>query len=87
VSFAGLHQIPQPCLGEVPQLSTAHAQALNVALGLGAGPPPRQLLVANAVVALLKRAAAEQPVLLIIDDLPWLDRASALVLRLDHFKY
>jgi DNA-binding CsgD family transcriptional regulator len=82
VSFAGLHQVLQPCLGEVPQLSTAHAQALNVALGLGAGPPPGQLLVANAVVALLKRAAAEQPVLLIIDDLPWLDRASALVLSM-----
>ena len=37
-------------------------------------------LVASAVLALLERAAKEQPMLLIVDDLPWLDRASALVL-------
>ena len=63
-----------------PQLSPLLAGALNVALGLGEGPPPAQLLVASAVLALLKQAAKEQPLLLIIDDLPWLDRASALVL-------
>ena len=56
------------------------AGALNVALDLGAGPPPAQLLVASAVLALLELAAKEQPLLLVIDDLPWLDRASALVL-------
>jgi hypothetical protein len=36
--------------------------------------------VASAVLALLQQAAREQPLLLIIDDLPWLDRASGLVL-------
>jgi len=51
-----------------------------VALGLGEGPPPAQLLVASAVLALLQQAAKKQPLLLIVDDLPWLDRASALVL-------
>ena len=60
-----------------------HARALNVALGLGEGPPPAQLLVASAILALLQQASKEQPLLLlllIVDDLPWLDRASALVL-------
>ena len=51
-----------------------------MALGLGEGPPPAQLLVASAVLALLRQAAKKQPLLLIVDDLPWLDRASALVL-------
>ena len=51
-----------------------------MALGLGDGPPPAQLLVASAVLALLQQAAKEQPLLLIVDDLPWLDRANALVL-------
>ena len=64
----------------MPDLSPALAGALNVALGLGEGPPPAPLLVASAVLALLQQAAKEQPLLLIIDDLPWLDRASALVL-------
>ncbi|HYV76677.1 MAG TPA: AAA family ATPase, partial [Streptosporangiaceae bacterium] len=80
ISFAALHQLLHPCFAELPHLTPLHAQALNVALGLGEGPPPAQLLVASAVLALLQQAAKEQPLLLIVDDLPWLDRASALVL-------
>jgi len=80
ISFAALHQLLHPCFAELPHLSPLHARALNVALGLGEGPPPAQLLVASAVLALLQQASSEQPLLLIVDDLPWLDRASALVL-------
>jgi hypothetical protein len=80
ISFAALHQLLRPCFTELPHLSPLHARALNVALGLGEGPPPAQLLVASAVLALLQQIAKEQPLLLIVDDLPWLDRASALVL-------
>jgi hypothetical protein len=36
--------------------------------------------VSNAVLVLLQRAAARAPLLLIVDDLPWIDRASAGVL-------
>jgi hypothetical protein len=80
ISFAALHQLLHPCFAELPHLTPLHAQALNVALGLGEGPPPAQLQVASAVLALLRQAAKEQPLLLVVDDLPWLDRASALVL-------
>jgi DNA-binding CsgD family transcriptional regulator len=80
ISYAALHQLLHPCLGDVPELSPMLARALNVALDLGVGPPPAQLLVASAVLALLQQAAKERPLLLVIDDLPWLDRASALVL-------
>jgi len=80
ISFAALHQLLRPCFAELAHLSPLHTRALNVALSLGEGPPPAPLLVASAVLALLERAAKEQPLLLIVDDLPWLDRASALVL-------
>jgi DNA-binding CsgD family transcriptional regulator len=80
ISFAALHQLLRPCFAELPHLSPLHTRALNVALSLGEGPPPAPLLVASAVLALLEQAAKEQPLLLIVDDLPWLDRASALVL-------
>ena len=80
ISYAALHQLLHPCLDVVPRLSPLFAGALNVALGLGEGAPPGPLLVASAVLALLQQAAGEQPLLLVVDDLPWLDRASALVL-------
>jgi DNA-binding CsgD family transcriptional regulator len=80
ISFAALHQLLHPCFAELPHLSPLLARALNVALCLGEGPPPTPLLVASAVLALLQQASKEQPLLLIVDDLPWLDRASALVL-------
>src|ERR1700683_4364426 len=60
ISYAALHQLLLPCLDEVPRLSPLLAGALNVALGLGDGPPPAQLLVATASLALLQRAAQEQ---------------------------
>ncbi|MEV0972124.1 ATP-binding protein [Microtetraspora glauca] len=80
ISYAALHQLLHPCLDEAPRLSPMLAGALNVALGLGEGAPPAQLLVASAVLELLRAAADKQPLLLVVDDLPWLDRASALVL-------
>src|SRR3954451_206830 len=43
-------------------------------------PAPNALLVANAAVAALAQIAEHQPVALIVDDLQWLDRASAVAL-------
>ncbi|MEV0117338.1 AAA family ATPase [Streptomyces sp. NPDC050844] len=80
VSFAGLHQILHPLLPGLGQLTGPYRGALSVALGLDDGPAPDQLLVSNAALALLVQAAAERPLLVIVDDLPWLDRASAVVL-------
>ncbi|MEV5710475.1 AAA family ATPase [Actinoallomurus sp. NPDC052274] len=83
IPYAALHQLLHPCMTEIPRLDPPLAAALTVALGLGGeGSPPPQLLVANAVLALLREVAGERPVLLIVDDLPWLDRTSALVLAM-----
>jgi predicted ATPase len=78
--YSGLHQALLPLYQEFPQLSATHRDALNVALGFGEGPAPDRLLVSNAALTVLRRVAAARPVLVVVDDLPWLDRASAVVL-------
>jgi hypothetical protein len=80
MSFSGLNQALLPLLGEFAGLTVAHRDALNVALGFGDGPAPDRLVVSNATLALLRQAAVVRPLLVIVDDLPWLDRASAGVL-------
>jgi DNA-binding CsgD family transcriptional regulator len=80
VSFAGLSQILLPVAGEMERLGCPHRAALQVALGLGDGPAPDRLLVSNAALALLRQVATLRPVVVIVDDLQWLDRPSASVL-------
>ncbi len=80
MSFSGLNQVLLPLLAELPQLPAVHRDALNVALGFSDGAPPSRLVVSTAALVLLRQAAGARPLLVIIDDLPWLDRASAGVL-------
>jgi DNA-binding CsgD family transcriptional regulator len=80
ISFAALNQVVLPLLDELPGLPAIHRDALNVALGFGEGAPPGRLVVSNATLVLLRQAAKARPLLVILDDLPWLDRASAGVL-------
>jgi DNA-binding CsgD family transcriptional regulator/ABC-type transport system involved in cytochrome c biogenesis ATPase subunit len=80
ISFSGLNQVLLPLLAGVAHLTASHRDALNVALGFGEGSAPDRLVVSNATFALLRHAAQAQPILIVIDDLPWFDRASAGVL-------
>ena len=80
LSYAGLSLILYPLLDGLSQLPPLYVEALGVALGLKVGKPADRLVVSNAVLALLREASIDQPVLLVVDDLHWLDRASALVL-------
>ncbi len=80
LSYAALNQVLLPLRAEFDQVSPACREALEVALGFGFGPAPDRLTVSNATVELLNWVATSQPVLVIVDDLPWLDRASAAVL-------
>src|ERR1700720_31114 len=68
LSFSGLNQILLPLFGEFGQLTDSHRRALNVALGIGEGPPPDRLVVSNATLELLRQAAAARPILIVIDD-------------------
>ena len=80
VSYSGLNQVLFPFYEAFGELETSQADALQVALGFGSGAPPERLVVSNATLMLLHHVAKTAPLLLIVDDLPWLDRASAAVL-------
>ena len=77
VSFSTLNQALLPLIGQFQHLAPGSRDALAAALGLADGTPSDRMVVANAALELVRRAAAIQPVLLVVDDLPWVDRASA----------
>jgi DNA-binding CsgD family transcriptional regulator len=80
LAFAALHQLCSPSLDLMERLPDPQRDALEVALGLSAGRPPNPFLVGLAVLNLLSEAADEQPLLCVVDDAQWLDRASARAL-------
>ena len=75
-----MHQLLVPFLPLTGDLPGPQRQAIAVAFGLEAGPPPDSFLVALACLTLLSRAAANQPVLRVIDDAHWIDGESARVI-------
>ena len=75
--FAGLHLLLRPALDRVDALPGVQADALRGALGLAQAGPPDRFLVGLAVLSLLAELAAERPLLCVVDDAQWLDRASA----------
>ena len=80
LAFAALQQLCSPSLDLVDRLPAPQRDSLEVALGLSAGSAPNPFLVGLAVLNLVSEAAEEQPLLCIVDDAQWLDRASARVL-------
>jgi DNA-binding CsgD family transcriptional regulator len=80
LAFAGLHQLCAPMLGRAAQLPVPQRDALRIAFGQAAGPPPDRFLVGLAVLSLLSEVAGEQPLICLIDDVQWLDHASAQAL-------
>jgi DNA-binding CsgD family transcriptional regulator len=76
LAFAGLHQLCAPMLGHAESLPVPQRDALQTAFGLAAGPPPDRFLVGLAVLGLLSEAAGERPLICVVDDEQWLDRAS-----------
>ncbi len=80
MGFAGLHQLLVPFLAGLDELPGPQRQALGSAFGLVAGPAPDRFLVGLAALTLLTDAAADSPVLCVIDDAQWLDQASVEML-------
>jgi DNA-binding CsgD family transcriptional regulator len=78
--FAGLHLLCAPMLDQVDRLPGPQQQALRTAFGLSAGPVPDRFLVGLATLTLLSEGARDRPLICLIDDAQWLDRASADVL-------
>src|SRR3954463_9880930 len=80
LAYAGLHQLCTPLLDRLDTLPAPQRQALEIAYGLSAGGAPDRFLVGLAVLSLLSEAGDERPILCLVDDAHWLDRASALTL-------
>jgi predicted ATPase len=80
LAFAALQQLCAPMLDKLDALPDPQREALGVAFGLSTGPPPDRFLVGLAALGLLSEAAQEQPLLCVVDDAQWLDRASAQAL-------
>ena len=78
--FASLHQLCVPMLDRVERLSEPERETLRTAFGLSAGAAPDVARIGLAVLSLLSEVAAEQPVICLVDDTQWLDRASTQAL-------
>ncbi|MFE4049468.1 ATP-binding protein [Streptomyces sp. YIM B13518] len=75
--FAGLHLLLRPALDRAGALPEPQARALRGAFGLAPAEPGDRMLVGLAVLSLLAEFADGGPVLCLVDDAQWLDRASA----------
>jgi DNA-binding CsgD family transcriptional regulator len=80
LAFAALHQLCAPVLDRLDRLPGPQRDALAVTFGLASGPVPDRFLVGLALLSLLSEVADERPLLCVIDDAQWLDRASAQAL-------
>jgi DNA-binding CsgD family transcriptional regulator len=80
LAFAGLHQLLAPVLDRVEGLPAPQRDALRTAFGLSAVPAPDRFLVSLAVLGLVSEAAGEKPLVCVVDDEQWLDRASVQAL-------
>ncbi|MEO3891721.1 AAA family ATPase [Nonomuraea sp. B5E05] len=74
--FAALHLLLRPARHLVDRLPAAQRAALRGAFGEDARDAPDRFLVGLAVLSLLADLSEERPLLCLIDDVQWLDRAS-----------
>src|SRR5215467_7768500 len=80
LAFAGLHQLCVSMLEHAGSIPVPQNDALRTAFGTAAGPAPDQFFVGLAVLSLLSEVAGERPLICVIDDVHWLDRASVRAL-------
>jgi DNA-binding CsgD family transcriptional regulator len=78
--FAALHQLCAPMLGNLQRLPVPQRDALQTVFGISSGPTPDRLLIGLAVLSMLSDFAEQQPLVCLVDDEQWLDRASAQIL-------
>jgi DNA-binding CsgD family transcriptional regulator len=75
--FAALHALMRPALDEIGALPERQAAALRGAFGMADAAVADRFLVGLAVLSLIAELAEDRPVLCLVDDAQWLDRASA----------
>src|SRR6201993_4500205 len=79
LTYAALHQLCIPLLDRLDHLPAPQRDALSIAFGMSAGQAPDRLVIGLAVLSLFSDVAADRPLVCLIDDLQWLDNASAQV--------
>ena len=80
LAFAALQQLCAPLMDLLERIPSPQRDALRTALGLKTGTAPNRFLVGLAVLNLLSETAAERPLLCVVNDAQWLDRASGQTL-------
>jgi hypothetical protein len=78
--FAGLHQLCAPMLDRLAVLPDPQQNAMSTAFGLTEGQTPDRFLIGLALLGLLSAASERAPLVCVVDDAQWLDRASTLAL-------
>ncbi|MBZ4324552.1 AAA family ATPase, partial [Streptomyces huiliensis] len=79
-AYSALQRLCAPLLAHLDRLPPVQQDALRVAFGLSAGNPPEMLLVGIAVLGLFAEAAAESPLVCLVDDAHCLDLMSRRIL-------
>src|SRR6476659_1614934 len=77
LAYSGLDQLCAPVLDRIVRLPEPQRDALRTVFGLSGGAAPDRFLVALAVLSLLSEVAGEEPLVCLVDDVQWLDQASA----------
>lgn len=77
LAFSGLHQLLRPVRWRIDALPPRQRGALHVAFGMTErSEAPGPMLIRTAVLTMLSDLAAERPLLVVVDDAQWADRAS-----------
>lgn len=77
VPFAGLFELLRPALDRLAAIPAPQAAALETALALRPGRTENRFAVGAATLSLLAAKADEGPLLVLVDDVHWLDGSSA----------
>ena len=77
LAYAGLHQLCAPVLELRERVPAPQREALEAAFGLSADPAPDRFRLGLAILGLMSEVAARQPLVCVVDDVQWLDQASA----------
>ncbi len=77
LQFSGLLELLRPLLDHLDQIPPQQADALRSALGLSAAGTYDRFTICAATLSLLAAAAESKPLLVLVDDAQWLDRATS----------
>ena len=78
--FSGLHELLMPLLADAATLPDEQRSALQAALSMVTPEPASVVHASMAALTLIAAAATTQPVLLVADDIHWMDEPTMVVL-------